>query len=160
LRLLPLVLALLFIVGCGSTKTVRETHTITVTLTPTTTTTTTVVKQARPTPLVFVGDVSGDLGYEPDVIGLGASSLIDHINWSGYGRALAIGHGTFSKNDCRPSCAGGKITPVPATVKLRYRALCREKITYMQMAISAPGTSFDGHWDAVSGAIGAIRDAC
>lgn len=95
------------------------------------------------------------------MIGLGASNAIDSIRWTSYGGNVAIGHGRFPSNDCNSGCAGGTITYLPATVKLRYRSLCRGKLVYQQMAITVPGNGVvRGEWDAVSAMIGAARDAC
>jgi hypothetical protein len=116
---------------------------------------------AKPFPLVFVQDRGGQLVYAPDEIGLGASTSIDRLKWTGYGTPFAVGRGRFPQNDCTPSCADGKITWRPATVRLKSPALCQGKLAYMLMAISVPGiSSFDGHYDPVSAQIGATREAC
>jgi hypothetical protein len=149
--LIPVLLIALALAGCGTktlTKTVRLTETRT----------TRVVKRVTPPPLVLVPDQGGDLVYKPDEIGIGASSVINHIRWIGYGGALAVGRGKFPKNTCTPNCAEGTVTWVPVTVRLKERILCRGRLAYTLMAVD--GAGFNGRYDALSAVIGAYREAC
>ena len=88
--------------------------------------------------------LSGDGGN--DVIG---------ITWSSWGSVQAVGHGTWTYQDCIPACAGGSHTPYPATITLsqpvggRYTKLAEttsgphafSSVAYLDHSI--PGS---GHW--------------
>lgn len=132
----------LLAVACGTTTTTR-----TVQVTSTNVRTVTITKPVTPPPRVFV-PAHGHLEYMPDLIGLGASSAIEQIRWKTYGGPIAVGVGIFPRNDCVPSCAGGHITPVKVTVKLRRRILCRGVLAYDLWAIQGPG--LDGTFDVIS----------
>jgi hypothetical protein len=86
--------------------------------------------------------------YKPDTIGLGVSSAVTKIRWTAYGGQTAVGKGIFPSNDCDPSCAGGTITPIPVTVRLTRRSLCRGELVYDLIALE--GRGFDGTFDVIS----------
>lgn len=151
----PLLLLLMTagIAACSGSETVTvaktETRTVTVTRT--------VTKQPKPPPprivvparpRVFVPSHNA-LVYEPDTIGVGASSAITEIRWTTYGGLTAVGKGIIPSNDCVPSCAEGTITPTPITVRLTSRILCRGKLVYGRMAIQGAGLE-DSTFDTVS----------
>jgi hypothetical protein len=152
----PLLLLLMTagIAACSGSETVTvartETRTVTVTRT--------VTKQPKPPApriaappartRVFVPS-HDSLVYKPDAIGVGASSAITEIRWTTYGGQTAVGKGIFPSNDCVPSCAEGTITPIPVTVRLTSRILCRGKLVYGRMAIEGAGFE-DSTFDTVS----------
>jgi len=144
-RSITVLLAVPLIAGCG-------------TQTSTSTQTSTVTKTAAPSPLVLVPDQGGDLVYQPDEIGVGASNVIRNIRWANYGSALAIGHGLYSVENCVPNCAGGTITWVPVTIRLKQRILCKGRLAYLLMAVKGDGV--DNQFDTVASTIGATREAC
>jgi hypothetical protein len=56
-----------------------------------------------PTTIYFSGD-SGD--------------IVTGIAWSSWGAQQAVGHGTWTYDNCVPDCAQGSVTPYPATIIL------------------------------------------
>jgi hypothetical protein len=138
-----MLLAVIGLAGCGTTKVVVEHRVETYTVTETRT----VTRAGAPSPTVYV-EQEGRLSYKPDVLGLGASSAIERIRWQSYGGAVAIGRGVWGKNDCTPNCASGKITSVPVTVKLMARELCQGVVAYSQWSLI--GAGFDPTPDALA----------
>jgi hypothetical protein len=130
----------------------------TVTLTHTQTRTTTVVKRLTPPPLILVPNQSRDLVYKPDLIGIGASSEIKNIRWSGYGRNIALGRGLFPEDTCDPNFAEGKVTWLPVVIRLKQRTLCQNHLAYALMAVK--GSGFDNQFSTVGDVIGATAEAC
>jgi hypothetical protein len=57
----------------------------------------------RPSQVVFSGD---------------ATNVVDHLTWTGWGTAEAIGTGTFEYDSCTPDCARATLVPYPAQVLL------------------------------------------
>ena len=75
-------------------------------------------------PVLIVRTSDGTVGYdgrEPSTIGFSkdSSNIVTHLVWSSWGPTTAVGHGTLGINNCKPNCATGKVTQIPATVQLR-----------------------------------------
>jgi hypothetical protein len=79
--------------------------------------------------------------YRPRNLNFGAHEVVSSMRWSRWGTRLAVGHGLYQVNDCRPNCAEGTITPVPATVYLTGRRSC----TRRQLVFAHLKVYFDGH---------------
>ena len=84
--------------------------------------------------------------------------MIDKIRWTNYGSALAVGRGLYSVENCVPNCAGGTITEVPVTIRLKQRILCKGRLAYLLMAVKGDG--FDNQFDTVASTIEATQEAC
>lgn len=67
----------------------------------------------------FDGSVSYD-GRRPSTIGLSgdASNIVGQLTWRNWGPAGAVGRGTLRLDDCKPDCARGAVTTVPAVLRL------------------------------------------
>ena len=131
------------IAACSASETVTvvktETQTVTVTRTVTKRPKTPPPRVVAPPtrPRVFVPSTRSP-AYKPGTIRVGASSAITEIRWTTYGGQTAVGKGILPSNDCVPSCAEGTIAPIPVTVRLTSRILCRGKLVYGRMAIERP----------------------
>ncbi|MBV8064283.1 MAG: hypothetical protein JOY73_02015 [Actinobacteria bacterium] len=53
-----------------------------------------------------------------------ANFYVDHIRWSSWGAAGAVGKGTAHRNDCTPNCAAGHFHASPVTVRLSKVVTC------------------------------------
>lgn len=56
-----------------------------------------------PTTIAFSGD---------------SGNIVSGISWTSWGPQEAVGHGTWTYQDCVPNCAAGSQTPYPATLTL------------------------------------------
>jgi hypothetical protein len=131
--------------GCGGgSETVTVTRQETVTRTETVTKTT-----SAPPALIVVPLPDHRIAYAPDSIPLGASNAITQIRWKRYGGRVAVGKGVFPSNDCTPSCAEGKVTPIKVTVRLAGVTPCPGGglLMYRKMEIEGPG--FDPGFDEI-----------
>lgn len=73
--------------------------------------------------MLIVHDVTGKVTYEgerPSTIDISSDStnVAAHITWSTWGPSTAVGTGTLTKDDCKPNCAQGTLSPEPATIEL------------------------------------------
>lgn len=89
---------------------------------PTTTATTvapTTTSTLEPTTLLTV-TIGGWTGTEPDIIYFSGDSgnIVNNISWTSWNVDSALGHGTWSYDDCVPDCAQGTVTEYPATLML------------------------------------------
>lgn len=87
---------------------------------PSTTAGTTAPSNANP--LLIVRSSGGSISYEgrrPVTIDFSVDStnIVGHLSWNSWGSA-AVGHGYLGLNNCRPNCAQGTVTQVPATIDL------------------------------------------
>ena len=66
------------------------------------------------------GAAAGFDGQKPTTIDVSrdSSNIVAHLTWDTWGPGGAVGHGTAALNNCKPNCAQGTITKVPATIHL------------------------------------------
>jgi hypothetical protein len=93
------------------------------TISTTTTPTTTTSPAASSLPLFSIPPVNGSGGYSgryPTMIGLSVDggNIISGISWTSWEPEQAVGHGTWTAQNCVPDCASGSETPYPATITL------------------------------------------
>lgn len=74
-------------------------------------------------PVLIVHDANGTRTYDsrrPSTIDFSsdASNIVTHIDWTTWGPSTATGKGTLMLNTCKPNCAQGTVSPVPATITL------------------------------------------
>lgn len=92
---------------------------------------------APPLPVLFVPSHYGSPGFDgryPRTIAFSADggNIVGGISWSAWGATEAVGHGTWTYQNCIPDCAQGSQTPYPATITLslpaggRYTRLVEE----------------------------------
>ncbi len=87
---------------------------------------------------------SDERRYKPSILYFGASQRIFNIRWQRWGRATAIGVGTYPVNDCIPYCAAGSITDYPVTVRLSRRRVCNGYVQYLTMRRTYRGQAPSG----------------
>ena len=63
-----------------------------------------------------------------------ANGLLKNMRWSSFGGATARGSGSFSFNDCSPSCAAGRFHSYPVKVTLSQPARCPDGHTDYRVA--------------------------
>ena len=111
-------------------------------------------------PLFLIPSLQGNPGfsgrYPKTIIFSGdGGNIVTGINWLSWGSSQAIGQGTWTYQDCIPTCAGGSHTPYAATITLaqpvggRYTKLVEtttgphafSSVAYLNQ--DSPGS---GHW--------------
>jgi hypothetical protein len=78
---------------------------------------------------------AGPKQFLPATLLFGAHSAVTDLQWSSWGRTLAEGRGNNQFNDCLPSCAEGKITPVPSAVFLTGRIKCGKHFIFKRLKV-------------------------
>ena len=96
------------------TSTPATTAVVTTTTTPPTTTT---VLPAAPLPDFVAGSYTGR---QPSQIDLAPAccNVVDHIAWSSWGSAQALGQGTWEYDTCASGCVNGPFVPYSASLAL------------------------------------------
>jgi hypothetical protein len=78
------------------------------------------------------------------------SVYVTKLRWSGWGSGKATGKGTLKQDNCKPSCAKGKISSYPATVTLTSpRSYGNNRDAYAKMTVAAPREK-DKRWRHVT----------
>jgi hypothetical protein len=72
---------------------------------------------AKRLPILKVGTYAGR---EPTTLSFSADggNIVTHLRWSSWTATLAVGHGVSNLDNCVPSCAGGKSSPVATAITL------------------------------------------
>ncbi len=70
-----------------------------------------------PLPILTAG---GWTGRQPTTIDFsgGCCNVVDHITWSSWNSAQAVGQGTWEYDTCASGCVNGPFDPYPATITL------------------------------------------
>jgi hypothetical protein len=146
----PLLLVIVVLTGCSSTKIVREIRTTTRSVTTTATVTVTITTKVNATaePLVYVETCCRPvLEYKPEHMSYyGGHQYIRHIRWTTYGGPKAFGRGEWGQNDCNPSCADGHYTFTPVTIKLETREFCQGATAYRDWTITGIDLGPGEYW--------------
>jgi hypothetical protein len=79
---------------------------------------------------------AGPSQFMPPALFIGAHTTIESITWQAWERSSATGAGTLIFNDCTPSCAEGKTTPVAATIALNGRSKCGKRHIFKTLRFS------------------------
>jgi len=114
-----------------------------------------------PLPLLSIPPQHGSAGYSgrfPKTIGFSADAgnIVTGLSWPTWDAHQAIGHGTWTYDNCVPDCAQGSQTPYPATITLSQVA--DGKYTQLEEATSGPhGFTFVDHLGTPSWPLGAFN---
>ncbi len=112
-----------------------------------------------PLPLLSIPSEFGSPGYSirfPKTIDFSADAgnIVSAISWSAWGPQEAVGHGTWTYQDCVPSCAQGSETPYPATITLSQ--VVNGNYTQLEEATTGPhGFTIEGHFGTPDWPLGA-----
>ena len=83
--------------------------------------------------------MGGGYSPRPELIGLGSSSALLDLSWSGWGSDRAVAKGVSRKSDCKPSCAQGTVSKVPVTIVASDLGNCFGWRFYRSIAIETRG---------------------
>jgi hypothetical protein len=85
--------------------------------------------------------VGGLPAHEPSVLYLsGDGTLVaKHLSWTGWGTAMATGHGTGEADNCKPDCVNGAVTAYPVTVVLTQPRRWHHDVVYSRAAVAVSG---------------------
>jgi hypothetical protein len=100
----------------------------------------------------------GELVYRPSVIALSDTAVLTDVRWSGFGKARAVGRGTYYLNACEPTCATAFRDKVTAEIDLTRPAPCRGYLAYKIITIEGPGMKVRD--EPISRVINATRPPC
>jgi hypothetical protein len=85
---------------------------------------------------VGVEGVSGDVGVRPRTLETSSDGGLSGLTWSSWTDSSALGHGTFSVDDCQPDCANGHAKQVGATVRLSGVTTCDGRRYFSQASVT------------------------
>ncbi len=97
------------------------------------------VAQALASGAVGVVGVEGDIGVRPSSLDVSADGTLQGLRWKGWSDSTASATGTLRLRDCDPTCAGGGIDNLKATIKLSAPRLCGRAAYFDHATVEVPG---------------------
>ena len=97
------------------------------------------VAQALANGIVGVIGVEGDVGVRPSSLDVSSDGTLQELRWKDWGTSTASATGTLRLRDCDPTCAGGGIDTLKATIKLSSPRLCGRSTYFDRGKVEVPG---------------------
>ena len=97
------------------------------------------VAQALAAGMVGVIGVEGDVGVRPKQLDVSADGTLEQLEWESWGDTAATGTGQLRLRDCDPTCAGGGLDVLKASVKLSSPRLCGRETYFDRATVSIAG---------------------
>jgi hypothetical protein len=97
------------------------------------------VAQALAAGTVGVVGVEGDVGVRPASLDVSADGTLQDLRWKDWGESTASATGALRLRDCDPTCAGGGIDTLKATIKLSSPRLCGRATYFDHATVEVPG---------------------
>ncbi len=83
-----------------------------------------ILPASRPAGSILALGVTDVAAIRPSRVDFASDGTLVRVRWTGWGSAMAVGHGTAVLRICSPNCGQGHDTPYPATITLTGTAAC------------------------------------